>query len=1190
MQLEIAPNLDYYTLRYYYSLETHQEQLNEVLLNIKKQLKDCVTIANKLEILKQIKTTGLLSNKLHLQSAKDYVDDKRDSIAEDITLTLKRKTSENPSSQGFSDFVGGYMRDRANDRKSVIPDIYMLDIVSKKDFEFPELITGTDSYKTSIFAAVRSEIVQNSPKTVHYLPKLSSIDDFYFLFNAKSLVKISCSVIEKEPMKLIDPKASFNEGQTITLASSIVNDNPKRNMIPSTSTERKEKIVTKMITICFYATEDIPGDFGYVNTLVNSLIEKNVLENFRRFIRRMGVMRADSTLAKYFLSEEPKEFKFECPKVNDKTNFLFMLKNNLHMLMSRVTGTVDNLITRDNNGRKHSRTYGEDDGTYEFRQRGGSHSMQDSPILGTQPIFKPALNYRMTPNCTDQVFFFNYSDLNARLFGPVLFFLNIADQNYDFKYYNEFMANDGQYTTLVKHNDESYLDFDSLVLKDGSLKSRLSVVNGIKNIKHTKDSTSAKGIDKLVFHISSRYDLFYLRGSMKEAGLVELLETAIKNSVIELAIEQWLHSLYLMPDLEWRSETKEYQIVDHMKVFINLKIAPPSITQKVISHKIQSIDYFKHFTASVMKGNNKEFSNFFKNKDSVESVFYFQNSENRIEEFESMEQLDQYIKNSYTFDQFGRSFSRSASNENSFNEEDIQEKPLHSLGPATPIQTLDDLLKDRNQSNYDTQLQREDTIYTNNSNLKLPIKSPFRNGPKKFNHYAFDVTKGTTIKRDSFFLVMRLKSAPITDSTPLDQYSKVNAHQSEPKTIYNENGDEKKMQFPVRRFLVCLEVSTNDVRLLTYNVKEDIIAKLYESLAEEISYQEMRETLVLGLTSKQIMRSISKSSDASDFETRLCERYEKTRVESHRKLNEHQIGLKLTWDYRFGDKDKSKTMNKQDNSTITEQVYEMIKGESNSLLPAEHRISFGHRNQIKQLMDSIYSIIKVTHTKIDHEALEVRFMPEPSLLDGCWLGDQASVVVSDGRVSKNYTESQIDGKPNTRGSLYLGIPSRKIEDIGSNRSISAKSKKIRPTSSITSPLSRNDKKNIATMINIDWNIDVPAIQMMQKELNSPTEISETKKLKKSRSNQFCKAKSEYDLRQDDDVLIDEKPMPNLEVSFDLYIDRSILNLNMLQRNFTQHIFDMRVKQIFSSDEAFRIEKFSAIKQNRKICLIKSSYS
>ena len=43
------------------------------------------------------------------------------------------------------------------------------------------------------------------------------------------------------------------------------------------------------------------------------------------------------------------------------------------------------------------------------------------------------------------------------------------------------------------------------------------------------------------------------------------------------------------------------------------------------------------------------------------------------------------------------------------------------------------------------------------------------------------------------------------------------------------------------------------------------------------------------------------------------------------------------------------------------------------------------------------------------------------------------------------------------------------------------------------------------MINIDWNIDVPAIQMMQKELNSPTEISETKKLKKSRSNQFCKS-------------------------------------------------------------------------------------
>lgn len=668
---------------------------------------------------------------------------------------------------------------------------------------------------------------------------------------------------------------------------------------------------------------------------------------------------------------------------------------------------------------------------------------------------------------------------------------------------------------------------------------------------------------------------------MKEAGLIDLLETAIKNSVVELAIEQWLHSLYLLPGLDWRSDTKEYQIAENLKVFLNLKIAPPSISQKIVSHKIQSMDYFKEFVPAIMKSINKEFSAFFKNKDSINCVYYFEDTENIREEFCNPEAIAKFLKEDYAFDEFGRSFSRSASMDNSLIEDEAQEKQSLYMSNMTPTQTLVDVLKERQQTNPSVYQIKEDSCMASNSNLK-PSKSPLK-GPKKFNHYSFDVTKGSAPKRDTFNLAMRLKSPPISDSTPLDQYGKVNAHQSEPKTLYCDTSDEKKMQFPVRRFLVCLEVSTNDVRLLTYNVKSDIVAKLYESLAEEILYQEMRETLILGLTSAKIMNSIYKNQDANDFERRLCERYEKTRVESHKKLNEHQIGLKLTWDYRFGDKDKSKNMAKSDNTTITERVYEMLKGESNSLLLQDHRISFDERHKIKQLMDAICSTIKVMFRKMKSESLEVNFMPEPELLDGCWFGDQASLGASVSRGSKIANESQFEDKQTNKSSIYLGIP-KISDDMTSNKSSSSYSKKYRPISSTNSPLLKTIKHH-STFTDRNWNIDVPLMGKIKTELDSPAESSNARRIQKSQSNEFLQADSDQENSQEGDVQNVERMHSKTGIDFNMYVERSLLNMNLLQRNFSEHLFDARVKQIFTIDESQRMDLFMSFKNQRKILII-----
>ena len=498
VQLEINADLEFYLLRYYYSLATTPAKMTEVLQKVKDRVKECLMVAHRMEILKHVKTHGIFPKKVRLQAASEFVEDKRDALPpEDESVPgPRRKMSE--SLQSYSDLMPGYQRDRTGERKATMADVNILEIMSKKDFEYPELITGSESYKTSIFFSVRSDLVQNTGNII-YLPQLSSLDDLYFILNDSSLVKMSCSIIEKEPMKLIDPKSSFTEAAPLN--SSIVE--PPKKTASAKPAERKEKIVTKMITVSIYATELKGGESEIIYTLINNLIGKNLLENFRRFIRRMGIMRADSTLARYFLSEEPKEFKFQYPKVNDKTNFLLILKNNLHLLMSKVTGTLDTVHTQ-RDALRHAKTISPfhsadpDDG---FDKKFAA-SQGDLDI--SSKLLQPSTKVEMTASCTDTVFFFNYNDSNENLFGPVLFFLNIVQDNLDFDFFSEFQANDGQYSCLVNRNDQGQLEFDSFELEGTTLKPRLGVVNGIKHIRFAKDAPPQRGIDQIVFHVNSR--------------------------------------------------------------------------------------------------------------------------------------------------------------------------------------------------------------------------------------------------------------------------------------------------------------------------------------------------------------------------------------------------------------------------------------------------------------------------------------------------------------------------------------------------------------------------------------------------------------------------------------------------------------------------------------------------------------
>lgn len=1128
MQLELSPDLDYYLLRYYFTLATPPSKMAEVLQRVKDRVKECLLVTARCEVMRHIEKHGFLPKKVCLQPPTEF-EDKKDFLDESQIFLPKRKMSENYSLQSHSDMVPGY-RERTADRKMNITDSWMLEVMSKKEFEFPELITNNDTYKTSIFFSVRSELVQ-SGSNINYLPQLSSLDEFCFLMSGQTLVRMACTVIEKEPMKLIDPKSSFTE---MGLGSSVV-EQPKRISAATSSSERKEKIVTKMITVSIYATSLKAGESEIIYTLINNLLEKNVLENFRRFIRRMSVMRADSSLARYFLSEEPKEFRFQYPEVNDKPTFLLILKNNLHLLMSRVTGTLDSIQQQSVDMSSLVNWKSIQDDTEKLKDLNLKTSEQPKEPL--YDLLQPGTKYKMNSTCTDTVFFFNYNESNAHLFGPVLFFLNIAEQDFKFTYYPEFQANDGQYTCLVKPNEVGQLEFDSLVLEDLALKPRLSILNGIKHVRHAKDAPPMKGVDDLIFNVSSR-------GQLKPEGLIEALNKAITNSVIELAIEQWLHSLYFKAGLNWRSETKESEIVQNLRTLLLLGVQPPSVNCRSVSHKLQSLNYFKFFVGSLMKTIHDDMAACFKNKESLEDVFYYQSPEENDLEFAKLEDLEAYLAGDYTFHEWGKSSADS---------EDELAVGTEEHGLDTPLLPVDRGTK-----------QTE----------KL----------RKLVTYRFDVTKTQAQKLEAFVMVMRLRSPPVSDSTPLEQYSKANAHQAEPKVAQSTSGDELKSQFPLRRFLVCLQVSKSDVSLLTYNVKDEVIGRLFETMTEEITFHEIRETLILGLSTQRVMRTVIEEG-SSDFDARVVERYEQTRVDNQKKLNDREIGLKSTWDLRFSDRYKAKT----DQLTITERVYELIRKPSNRQMSPEGKICIAERHRTKQLMDAVCSTIVTAKRKIKTENLDIRFLQDPTFLkDDTYAKMIKSPTISHAsQGSKEYSDneaSRLTMNENHRASFYLTVPRRSIDEAASELSVSLKSKRKKHIKASSQSPSFHILPSSSKLTRLGLNIELPMTGTLNDELPSPTEGDEIKPLKKTKTEVFVR--SNYSMKSSYEEIEGgvHKPI-SFETAIEKMAEQATVNLTALQRNFSIHLFDLKVRQLFLMPEDQRMDHFQAVKSQRSLLLL-----
>lgn len=98
------------------------------------------------------------------------------------------------------------------------------------------------------------------------------------------------------------------------------------------------------------------------------------------------------------------------------------------------------------------------------------------------------------------------------------------------------------------------------------------------------------------------------------------------------------------------------------------------------------------------------------------------------------------------------------------------------------------------------------------------------------------------------------------------------------------------------------------------------------------------------------------------------------------------------------------------------------------------------------------------------------------------------------------------------------------------------------------------------------------------DLPSPTEFDEARHLKKTRTEVIQSNLSIKSSYEDLDG-VDDKHL-NFEVSITEFAEQAMNNLGQLQKNFSMHVFDIKVRQLFSLNEDMRMDHFHSIKNQR----------
>lgn len=190
-----------------------------------------------------------------------------------------------------------------------------------------------------------------------------------------------------------------------------------------------------------------------------------------------------------------------------------------------------------------------------------------------------------------------------------------------------------------------------------------------------------------------------------------------------------------------------------------------------------------------------------------------------------------------------------------------------------------------------------------------------------------------------------------------EAYSKFNNLHGEVRTFITDNGEEMKMMCPGRRFALWIEINSNEVILTSYNIKEEVIFDVYQTVANEIILQEIREATIIGLSSPEVLHSKQEPDRpviSVDLHQRFGFIFEMENMRSKKALiNRRNFMTESNKMYDL----------KSNYGGLTRVIDSFIKAECNQELDEELRIQWNKVTYNDSLVKAIENVIRLLQVK-----------------------------------------------------------------------------------------------------------------------------------------------------------------------------------------------------------------------------------
>lgn len=1153
---------------------------------------------------------------------------------------------------------------------------------------YTDLISQNDPPSSMIFNKLKYEIGQNNTDYI-LLEYMQSDNEFCFMIKTQRggllLIRFNSEDgnIDYKPEAGIQPpkdKQHLKESQ----------EPGKREPVTS-----KTKLVTrplpKVLVISFYSTNHDEatnnGDINFHLPFLEKILTKKTVEKFKNYFNKVETIRLDSVVAKYFLQQPAKPLGFQIPRLGDKTNFLFLLKQYFlsQRVMHKVVGTID--------AREMDEYVLQNSYIMEFKENPecdkplGLHDHQDC----NKSFVSQLLQYSITPTSSDLYFFFA-SDIDSSTLGTVQFMFKLKEDTFDMKFYPEFESSDGLYTNLLRYNGANGVggEFHTLEMKEDTnvVFPRVTAVNDASLITHMSEKPTIKNRDRIQF-------LVHVRGEIAEKHLIEYFENALRHSYMELLIEQWIHTLYLKPTNLLKFETQDFDVIKYIQAISSAAVAPPSVVVKEIPHVIQTANYLTDLVPAVFDSVFKELANCFKQhsglkaglapkdpKSILDFTIHLQHGNEAIT-FSTLEELSRFLTSSKAADLVGSGLQHTPGAHFDLKylhqgaETNGDDWGLTKAGsPDRPVQdpvfqypasvsshTVTNLsnnvtrLGDDPHSHSRMRSQTITSAAASSQHIHTPshLPQPQAHVPVKITHQGFNILKYVSCDTDwKFSLTFRPKasqqektrmteeatrlynqhpedkpasliSAPainsnsigmtnlLSISSPTMNSSMISQNSAQPHfgqtteespTLTPSNSSagpaqqtqqqpKKNFQLPTRRFTMSVEFTRNMVTLTSYNLKEELFTKLLDRLLTEVTFHELREKLLLGLSTQSFGLGIKQRamlpeqslqygeivSARSDLVIDEIRKKKKQNAEAAMRMRAAQAKQ----EYNQSDEDLAKNSK----STFTDRILTMLGpiSELNSAATIETTPANPKYPELAmKISQSIDTIISSIHLKIESKEIEYGY----EFTDRTVHRKRSTARVSD--ISANMIEGMGAAAELREHSEGENRHSRKQ----SGRMVGQSFKFNRSFWKLTAKPTEVDD-----MDSSDDGITVSKTETHQTHHGKPhysdqedLEANDTNSVIVSPDAQTCKSSSQlYKSRsmQDKEIshLMDGEapglgdPTDNSPVGVS---DIAMKNLKLLQSNLSLHLFDHSVRKMFDLEPSKAVARFNKLSSKCKILL------